>query len=64
MFSQDKQIQILMNWIQAKGYETQGPLVVYSSGITELDSEGAPIVDSRIMIQLKRQCAFRNSISF
>jgi hypothetical protein len=54
LFSQDKQVQMLHSWVQAKGYETLGPLVMYSSGITGTDVDGAPIIDSRIMIQLKQ----------
>lgn len=49
---QDKQIVMLINWIKAKGYQTVGPLILYSTGVTGEDADGAPIVDSRIMIQL------------
>ena len=52
-FSQNKQIQMLQNWIKTKGYETQGPLIMYSTGITGVDAENNPIIDSRIMVQLK-----------
>lgn len=52
IMNQDKQISMLMNWIQAKGYQTVGPLIMYSTGITGVDAEGQPIIDSRIMIQL------------
>ena len=54
IMNQDKQIQMLMNWIKAKGYETVGPLIMYSAGIKGVDEEGQPIIDSRIMIQLKQ----------
>lgn len=53
LFSQDKQIAMLLNWIKAKGYETIGPLIVYSSGIKGVDADNQPIIDSRVMIQLK-----------
>ncbi|MDR3216687.1 MAG: hypothetical protein LBT55_04650 [Clostridiaceae bacterium] len=53
--SQEKQIIMLDNWIKAKGYETQGPLIMYSTGITGVDAEGKPIIDSRIMMQLKNE---------
>lgn len=52
LLNQDKQITMLMNWIKAKGYHTIGPLIMYSTGITGVDSEGQPIIDSRVMIQL------------
>lgn len=52
IMNQDKQIGMLMNWIKAKGYQTVGPLIMYSTGITGTDSEGQPIIDSRVMIQL------------
>lgn len=52
IMNQDKQISMLMNWIQAKGYQTVGPLIMYSTGITGVDAEGQPIIDSRSMIQL------------
>ncbi len=52
IMNQDKQVQMLMNWIKAKGYQTVGPLIMYSTGITGMDAEGQPIIDSRIMIQL------------
>ena len=44
---------MLQNWIKTKGYETQGPLIMYSTGITGVDAENNPIIDSRIMVQLK-----------
>jgi hypothetical protein len=53
LFSQDKQIAMLQSWIKAKGYESQGPLVLYSSGIKGVDSENKPIIDSSIIVQLK-----------
>ena len=52
LLNQDKQITMLMNWIKAKGYQTIGPLIMYSTGITGVDSEGQPIFESRVMIQL------------
>lgn len=52
LLNQDKQITMLMNWIKAKGYQTIGPLIMYSTGITGVDSEGQPIIESRVMIQL------------
>ena len=54
IFNQDKQIQMLINWIQAKGYKTVGPLITYSSGVKGLDAENKPIIDSRIMLQLRQ----------
>lgn len=48
----DKQILMLQNWIKAKGYETLGPLIMYSSGITGMEGD-KPIIDSRLMYQLK-----------
>lgn len=52
IMNQEKQINMLMNWIKAKGYQTVGPLIMYSTGITGSDAEGQPIIDSRVMIQL------------
>lgn len=52
IMNQDKQISMLMNWIRARGYQTVGPLIIYSTGITGADAEGQPTIDSRIMIQL------------
>ena len=52
LFNQDKQIAMLMNWVKAKEYQTVGPLIMYSTGITGVDAEGQPIIDSRIMVQL------------
>ena len=43
---------MLMNWIKAKGYQTVGPLIMYSTGITGVDAEGQPIIDFRVMVQL------------
>jgi len=54
LFAQDKQIAMLQSWIKAKGYESQGPLVLYSSGIKGIDSENKPIIDSSVMVQLKQ----------
>lgn len=53
MMEQNKRVMMLMNWIKAKGYETMGPLIMYSSGITGIDTDGKPIIDCRAMIQLK-----------
>ncbi|MDR1905438.1 MAG: hypothetical protein LBQ27_00780 [Clostridiales bacterium] len=53
LFSTNKQIMMLQNWIKAKGYETQGPLIMYSTGITGIDADNNPIIDSRLLIQLK-----------
>ncbi|MDR3318953.1 MAG: hypothetical protein LBS99_05890 [Clostridiales bacterium] len=53
LFSQNKQITMLQNWVKAKGYETMGPLILYSGGITGADGDNNPIIDSRIMVQLK-----------
>lgn len=55
IMNQDKQINMLMNWIKAKGYQTVGPLIMYSSGITGTDAEGQPIIDSRVMVQLNTE---------
>ena len=52
IMNQDKPINMLMNWIKAKGYQTVGPLIMYSTGITGTDADGQPIIDSRVMIQL------------
>ena len=52
LFSQNKQIHMLDNWLRAKGYQTVGPLVMYSSGVKGVNADSAPIIDSRIMIQL------------
>ncbi|MDR1939607.1 MAG: hypothetical protein LBQ40_02285 [Clostridiales bacterium] len=54
LLSQDKQIIMLNNWIKTKGYETQGPLIMYSSGVIGTDVDGEPLINSRIMIQLKQ----------
>lgn len=51
---QDRHIQMLFSWIKAKGYETVGPLILYSSGVKGIDADNNPIIDSRIMIQLKQ----------
>ena len=51
--NQDKQVQMMMNWIKAKGYATMGPLIIYNSGIKGVEADGEPIMDARIMIQLK-----------
>jgi len=53
IFSQNKQIAMLHNWIKAKGYETQGPLIMYSAGIKGVDADNKPIIANRVMIQLK-----------
>lgn len=52
IMNQDKQVQMLYNWVKAKGYQTVGPLIMYSTGITGTDAEGQPIIDSRVMTQL------------
>ncbi|MFA6867003.1 MAG: hypothetical protein WCR54_05755, partial [Clostridia bacterium] len=52
ILAQDKQVQMLENWIKAKGYQPLGPLIIYSSGITGMDGN-MPIIDSRVMQQLK-----------
>lgn len=52
LMNQDKQVMMLQNWIKAKGYESLGPLIMYSSGIKGMEGD-KPIVDSRIMYQLK-----------
>ena len=51
---QDRHIQMLFSWIKAKGYETVGPLVLYTSGVKGIDADNNPIIDSRVMIQLKQ----------
>jgi hypothetical protein len=53
MLKPDRQIAMLQNWIRAKGYEPQGPLIMYSTGITGVDGDNQPIINSRIMLQLK-----------
>ena len=53
LFSQDKQIAMLQSWIKAKGYESMGPLITYSGGVKGVNSDNTPIIDSRLMIQLK-----------
>ena len=52
LLNQDKQIAMLMNWVKAKGYQTMGPLIMYSTGVTGEDSEGHPVIEARVMIQL------------
>lgn len=52
LMNQEKQVGMLMNWIKAKGYQTVGPLIMYSTGVTGTDADGQPIIDSRVMIQL------------
>ena len=54
LFSQDKYILMLQNFIKAKGYESFGPLILYSSGVTGVDNDNKPIIDCRIMLQLKQ----------
>lgn len=53
LLNQDKQAQLLMNWVKAKGYEPIGPLIMYSSGIKGVDGENRPIIDARLMMQIK-----------
>jgi hypothetical protein len=53
LFSQDKHIHMLQNWIKAKGYETMGPLIMHTGAAQEIDDENNPIIDSRLMVQLK-----------
>lgn len=50
---QDKQFIMLANWIKAKGYESVGPIIVYNSGLQGTDEDGQPIIESRILVQLK-----------
>lgn len=52
IMKQDKQVAMLESWIKAKGYQQQGPLIMYSSGIKGMDGD-KPIIDSKIMVQLK-----------
>jgi effector-binding domain-containing protein len=52
LMNQGKYIAMVENWVRAKGYEAQGPLIVYSSGIKGMDGD-TPIIDSYIMVQLK-----------
>ncbi|HEY8361617.1 MAG TPA: hypothetical protein VIK77_01880 [Tissierellaceae bacterium] len=54
LFSQEKQIAMLQSWIKAKGYESMGPLITYSSGVKGVSSDNIPIIDCRLMIQLKQ----------
>ena len=54
LLNQNKHIQMLTNWIMAKGYEAYGPLIFYSSGIKGVDGDGHPIVDSSLMVQLRQ----------
>ena len=53
-FSQAKQMQILQNWVKNKGYETFGPIIFYSSSIKSLGKEDFPIIDTKVMVQLKQ----------
>lgn len=53
IFNQDKQISMLANWIKAKGYEATGPIIFYNTGVKGINEDGEPIIDSRILIQLK-----------
>lgn len=50
--NQGKQIAMLESWIKAKGYQKQGPLIMYSSGVKGMEGD-KPIIDSRIMVQLQ-----------
>lgn len=52
IFSHNKQITMLQSWLQTKGYQTQGPIIMYSSGIKGINSDGTPIIDSSLLIQL------------
>jgi hypothetical protein len=45
---------MLLTWIKTKGYEVVGPLIMYSSGTIGADSENKPIIDSKVMVQLKQ----------
>lgn len=54
IFSQEKQISMLQNWVKAKGYELVGPLIVYTSAIKCIDADGKPQIESRILQQIKQ----------
>lgn len=54
IFNQSKQIEMLANWIKAKGYTAVGPMIMYNSGVKGLDAENKPIIDARIMLQLQQ----------
>lgn len=54
IFNQSKQIEMLTNWIKAKGYKAVGPMIMYSSGVKGLDADNNPIIDARIMLQLQQ----------
>ncbi|MDR3022102.1 MAG: hypothetical protein LBU60_05480 [Clostridiales bacterium] len=53
VFGNGKQVEMLQNWIKAKGYHIQGPLIMYSGGIKGTESDGTPIVESKLLTQLK-----------
>lgn len=53
ILNQGKHVSMLMNWIKAKSCHTVGPVIMYSTGIKGVDGEGQPIIESRILIQLK-----------
>ncbi len=53
LLHQDKYISMMMTWLKAKGYQTMGPLIMYSSGVKGVNAEGVPDIDTRIMVQLQ-----------
>ncbi len=45
---------MMQNYIMSKNLQPLGPLIVYFSGLTGLDSDNNPIIETRLMIQLKQ----------
>ncbi len=54
LFNQDKHINMMQNYIRSKNLSPLGPLIMYSSGLKGLDSDNNPIIETRLMIQLKQ----------
>lgn len=57
ILSQEKHLEVLQNWIEAKGYHTLGPLIVYTSAAQGLDDVSMPIIHTSFMIQLTNNIA-------
>ncbi len=54
LFNQSKYLNMMNNYIMSKNLQTLGPLILYSSGLKGLDADNNPIIETRIMIQLKQ----------
>jgi len=54
LFSHEKHVIMLQNWIKTKGYDTIGPLIMYSSSFKRSNEDLPPTIDSKVMLQLKQ----------